>query len=633
MKSDDRQNGPGAEEPDGSSLLHLQDSDFARQEPIPLDVIASELKRQSEFLVGDRKPGGKALDKTPSDPHAAPTPEMEAGDPRARPLQFPAKEDRVPRKSSDILTDRLLQARQRAEQAEREQEAVSAQNRQLREQVRDLERRLEQGIGNLQDRVALDGAGSAGDEAEALRRELELVRTHAAQDLAALREQLSAAPATGGHRNVELEAELQASRQEVALLRQSVKDKDNVLEDLAGQCRGLEDVLEDRDREIERLRRELSEAANHAAPADAPPALEPANVERASEILQGFQEKDSSDALDDAGLIYVPSSSPSWKTYLIGGLGGLLLAVLLLEALTLASGRGELFSFLLHGDETAQRAAPSPPSRPSAGEDAVAAAPRPAQIAAATPETVPSREIAEFRDRLADGSAGPRMLRLPGASFLMGGKSGLAPQDEQPSHQVAVKPFAIGRHEVTFAEYDRFARATGRALPDDAGWGRGRRPVINVSWDDASAYARWLSAQTGETYRLPTEAEWEYAARGGASDRYWWGFSPESGRAVCFDCGTRWDNRSTAEVGSLEPNPFGLHDTAGNVMEWVQDCSNRDYRGAPVDGSAWLSGDCSQRMVRGGAYNKPIGSLRSAARSRLPQESRFGMLGFRLARD
>jgi formylglycine-generating enzyme required for sulfatase activity len=209
----------------------------------------------------------------------------------------------------------------------------------------------------------------------------------------------------------------------------------------------------------------------------------------------------------------------------------------------------------------------------------------------------------------------------------------MAAQDEQPAHEVALGPFSIGTHEVSFTEYDRFARATGRALPDDAGWGRGDRPVINVTWDDAAAYAAWLSQETGRAYRLPTEAEWEYAARGGSADRYWWGFAPEPGRAVCFDCGSRWDNRSSAPVGSLSPNPFGLYDTAGNVSEWVSDCYNQSYQGAPADGSAWLQGDCEQRVTRGGAFNKPWSSLRSAARSTLPRAARLNMLGFRLVRE
>ena len=147
------------------------------------------------------------------------------------------------------------------------------------------------------------------------------------------------------------------------------------------------------------------------------------------------------------------------------------------------------------------------------------------------------------------------------------------------------------------------------------------------------AYTRWLSEQTEKSYHLPTEAEWEYAARSGSAALYWWGSSPGSGRAVCFNCGSEWDNRRTARVGSLAANSYGLHDTAGNVMEWVADCYNPNYKGAPEDGGAWLSGDCGQRMVRGGAFNKPSTSLRSAARYQLPRDARFNMLGFRVVRE
>jgi formylglycine-generating enzyme required for sulfatase activity len=237
------------------------------------------------------------------------------------------------------------------------------------------------------------------------------------------------------------------------------------------------------------------------------------------------------------------------------------------------------------------------------------------------------------RDRLAEGVLGPELVRIPGGRFLMGSRRRHLHQDEQPERDVSLAPFWIGKYEVTFAEYDPFATATGRPLPDDEGWGRGRRPVVNVSWADAQAFTRWLSRRTGGAYRLPSEAEWEYASRAGSVSSYWWGFGPEPGRAVCFDCGTRWDNRSTAPVGSLAANPFGLHDTAGNAMEWVQDCASKDYSGAPDDGRPWLQGDCSQRMARGGAFNKPATSLRTTARFPLPADSQFEMVGFRVARD
>ena len=175
-----------------------------------------------------------------------------------------------------------------------------------------------------------------------------------------------------------------------------------------------------------------------------------------------------------------------------------------------------------------------------------------------------------------------------------------------------------------------------RKLPNDDGWGRGRQPVINVSWHEAQAYVQWLSAQTGKQYRLPTEAEWEYAARAGTQTRYWWGDDIGKNNAVCYDCGSEWDDKQTAPVGSFNANTFELHDTAGNVWEWVQDCWHDDYNNAPVDGSAWLEadgGDCNHRVVRGGSWNGFSLYLQSAIRFRFKSDGAFNYVGFRIARD
>ena len=171
-----------------------------------------------------------------------------------------------------------------------------------------------------------------------------------------------------------------------------------------------------------------------------------------------------------------------------------------------------------------------------------------------------------FRDRLKSGGEGPEMVVVPVGSFQMG--QGGAEKDEVPVRSVRIqKSFAIGRYEVTFDEYDQFVKAKNLEFPSDEGWGRGRRPVINVSWYEAVEYAKWLSEQTGKRYRLPTEAEREYAARGGKQTSYWWGNDFLEGMANCKDCGSQWDKK-TAPVGSFKPNPFGLYDTAGNVWEW-----------------------------------------------------------------
>jgi len=215
----------------------------------------------------------------------------------------------------------------------------------------------------------------------------------------------------------------------------------------------------------------------------------------------------------------------------------------------------------------------------------------------------------------------------------MGRNLALPDEDDGPTHSVRLGGFLIGATEVTFDEYDRFARATGRRLPRDFGWGRGTRPVVDVSWGDARAYVQWLSQRTGENYRLPSEAEWEYAAGTGRRSFFWWGNQPGKGRAVCYNCGTRWDNRSTAPVATFVANPFGLFDTTGNVDEWVEDCYHPNYIGAPTNGSPWTEGACGRRVTRGGAFNRPARSMQSTARQSFVPETRINALGFRVARD
>jgi formylglycine-generating enzyme required for sulfatase activity len=242
-----------------------------------------------------------------------------------------------------------------------------------------------------------------------------------------------------------------------------------------------------------------------------------------------------------------------------------------------------------------------------------------------------------FRDRLKSGREGIEMVVVAAGSFQMGDVLNDGDKSAQPVHMVTIqKPFAIGRYEVTFEEYDQFAQATGRKLPNDGGGGRGRRPVINFSWREAVDYAQWLSTQAGKRYRLPTEAEWEYAASGGKETAYWWGNQMKSGIANCAGCGSEWDNKLTAPVGSFQPNPFGLYDTAGNVWEWVEDCDHENYNGAPTDGSAWKKegdGNCYLRVIRGGAWNYQAKGLRSSFRGRSDPGLQSYAIGLRLVQD
>ncbi len=249
---------------------------------------------------------------------------------------------------------------------------------------------------------------------------------------------------------------------------------------------------------------------------------------------------------------------------------------------------------------------------------------------------------AVFRDPMASGGEGPEMVVIPARSFLMGSPDD-EPEpdsDEGPQHRVTIAhPFALGRYAVTFDKYDAFCAATGRQKPDDAGWGRGRRPAINVSWGDASAYCAWLSGETGAAYRLPSEAEWEYAARAGTTTPFWWGraITPDqanyNGTYAYTGGGAKgvW-RQKTEPVDAFQPNPWGLYQVHGNVREWCQDAWNDSYQGAPTDGSAWEAGDTSRAVLRGGSWSNVALVLRSAFRSWFWRVNRYNNVGFRLAR-
>ena len=231
----------------------------------------------------------------------------------------------------------------------------------------------------------------------------------------------------------------------------------------------------------------------------------------------------------------------------------------------------------------------------------------------------------------------PQMVVVPSGSFTMGSPSNEAGRydDEGPQHVVRIEyRLAVGVNEVTFAEWAACVAGGGCGgyHPDDEGWGRGNRPVINVSWDDAQSYVSWLSKRTGKSYRLLSESEWEYVARAGSVTAYSWGNEIGRNRANCDGCGSRWDNKKTAPVGAFSANAWGLYDVHGNVWEWVADCWNDSYTGAPADGSAWERGNCSRRVLRGGSWVSKPRSLRAANRLGLTTGVRFIDLGFRIAR-
>jgi formylglycine-generating enzyme required for sulfatase activity len=261
-----------------------------------------------------------------------------------------------------------------------------------------------------------------------------------------------------------------------------------------------------------------------------------------------------------------------------------------------------------------------------------------------------------FRDALKSGGKGPEMVVIPAGEFRMGDIQGGGDADEQPVHKATVNSFAMGKREVTVDEFRRFVEAesyktdaersgdgcyvwTGTTFESRAGasWRMpgfsqsDENPVVCVSWNDTLAYARWLSEQTGKRYRLPREAEWEYAARAGSETKYWWGDDIGENRANCSGCGGQWDGKQTAPVGSFDPNAFGLYDTVGNVLEWT--CSLYEDRYAGAEQKCADPGAAGRRVVRGGSWSNGPRDDRSADRGRNTADDRYDNVGFRLAQD
>ncbi len=249
----------------------------------------------------------------------------------------------------------------------------------------------------------------------------------------------------------------------------------------------------------------------------------------------------------------------------------------------------------------------------------------------------------------------PEMVVVPAGTFLMGSEDG--EKDELPVHRVAVKRFSIGKYEVTNAEFVAFLNEIGDRGSQSEPWfedksadsrshiikqgsryvvesGFEHHPLIEVSWYGAQAYVKWLREKTGKKYRLPSEAKWEYAARAGSTTQYPWGDKIGRNNANCDGCGSQWDNKGTAPVGRFAANEFGLFDTVGNVWEWVEDCWQESYCGAPEDGNVWISGgECDSRVWRSGSWGSDPGGVRSAFRHGFDRVNRNGHGGFRLAQD
>ena len=219
----------------------------------------------------------------------------------------------------------------------------------------------------------------------------------------------------------------------------------------------------------------------------------------------------------------------------------------------------------------------------------------------------------------------PEMSPLPGGSFAMGSNDEIS---EKPVHHVSVKPFAISKFPVSVREWNECAAAKRCAV---VAAGKDDAPATNISWSDAKQYAAWLADTTRKAYRLPTEAEWEYAARGGTQTRYWWGDQFQSGMVNCKNCADVAAAEQPGKIGSFKPNPFGLYDMGGAVDQWVEDCWHKNYQGAPADGSAWVEGQCSMHVIRSGSWRNDVRYVRPSNRDGYDTEVRYPTHGLRVA--
>ena len=249
----------------------------------------------------------------------------------------------------------------------------------------------------------------------------------------------------------------------------------------------------------------------------------------------------------------------------------------------------------------------------------------PAQRLAVVPPPAAPQAREPSKNTFWDCPRCPEMVRLRGGIFMMGSNED---STERPSHQVTVAPFAIGRSPVTVGEWRACVAGQGCEYEPS---GDDDLPVSNVSWDDAQQYVRWLAQITSKPYRLPSEAEWEYAARGGTTTAYWWGAQIVPGMANCKGCSNAYDPAKPTKVGMLPANPFGIQDVSGSVNQWVSDCWHSNYHGAPRDGSSWSTPNCRERVLRGGSWRNSPGDLRVASRASYEASVRYPTHGFRVA--
>jgi formylglycine-generating enzyme required for sulfatase activity len=276
---------------------------------------------------------------------------------------------------------------------------------------------------------------------------------------------------------------------------------------------------------------------------------------------------------------------------------------------------------------------PAPPAEPAptVAPTQRQAAPQPApspeskQAAPLPPSASPAAPAAQPATQAAASVREPEMISLRGGSFAMGSNEDVS---EKPVRQVTVKPFAMAKFPVSVQEWNACAAAKACGFTAS---GKDDAPVKNVSWSDARQYVAWLAETTRKPYRLPSEAEWEYAARGGTQTRFWWGDQFQPGMVNCKNCSDIPANDQPLKVGSFKPNPFGLFDMGGAVDQWVEDCWHRNYQGAPADGSAWVENECPSHVIRSGSWRKDSNYARASNRGSYDTNVRYPTHGFRVA--
>jgi formylglycine-generating enzyme required for sulfatase activity len=277
------------------------------------------------------------------------------------------------------------------------------------------------------------------------------------------------------------------------------------------------------------------------------------------------------------------------------------------------------------------RAAPKPPpARPP--DNKIRPVPATGAATGAATGEPPAAGPAGSVATMKDCDVCPVLVALSPRPYTMGSND--SDPSERPAHKVALHaPFAIGKYEVTVGQWNQCVRASVCPAMPSLGNVPDNLPLRDISWDEAQLYLKWLGTVSGKPYRLPTEAEWEYAARGGTATRYWWGNGMKAGQSNCEGCGAPWSAERPSPVGSFPANPYGLNDMNGSVWEWVQDCWHSSYKGAPADGSAWVDGNCQARVIRGGSWRENGSYMLSTTRFKYDASVRQSQNGFRVARS